>query len=300
MNIGTTTPDIIKNVENISANIYKYKCENDEIIVFYYQIENLNIDNFIVDNNRTELFDCELNLLTHAMDYLNIIEDSETWYNGNKHSYPHNSVAINFLYFNEKENKNDIHTTTIWKKSTNIYYILDPNKSIFSKKIEDLLNLHFLNYGTFEIPEIWDKCYNCSEEDKRDCTNIAIRNSFFINEFHKKISIESILSEVLNKSSSNSNTIFNLDRKKGYKIMFDNKPNIIQHSTNKNQVEEFDNLVLSLGKHGEKFPNGKLGPPIQNNIIHIKEFIEGLDKVDSSLKILYGDKFEFIIKQRPK
>ena len=84
--------------------------------------------------------------------------------------------------------------------------------------------------------------------------------------------------------------------KKVYKIFFDNSLFKEQHSSNKENRDDFYNISKSLSIHTEKISekNRKL-VFVNPELSLLKKFVQDMDNLTKSISDLFGDKYSFQI-----
>lgn len=299
---GTITPELLVDEEipdhsypNVKKKIYNETINTPHVL--HFALNNPLFENQI-DNSRDTLYDEESFLLETMLEYLKNIDDSSTWYN-TQIDYPENCIAFDFYVFDDKKNKNDIHTTAIWKHSPALYYIIDPNTNRFSINICKLLNIYFNNsfkmYGIFEIPTVAkDLAPNITEI--RDCTDLAIKLCLSINELHKKYIIDDIVTNLLFYFTTRSKSMIdnhNDNYKNAYKFMFDQQYFKEQHSSSNDIRLKFINVVqktLSIkdilpSKQKPKLKTNVTLNEFENLLLAYQHFADILNVFSDSLKI---------------
>lgn len=279
------TPDTLKNHNIITPFITEYKCYYDDKspVVIYYEL-------LLINETTVDMHTHEKILFENIFRTFQTIYSSEQWYN-NKNDYPNNVIAFDFYELDENIIK-AIHTASIWKKKDDEYIIIDPNNINFSARIINILNSHFHHYGKFNI--IYSKnpdIYKSNSKNKRDCTDLAIKNGFILNELHITYQMEELETNLINLTTNNKNNISkDTKHKDNYKI-FNETIYKEQHSTNKLKRDEFLSFIENkdLQKYYCNIGLKNLQhSSIYDTYVHLIEIEKCISTLNNNLKTNYN------------
>lgn len=216
-----------------------YKNEDDDIFYTFYQNKigetkklskefpiafriGINTEKLQKDNNIIQ------KIYDEFIYYMHNIESLNNYYENNNFSYfPNNVIMIETLVC--KENKIETHVVAVLKYNDNDFYVYDPTQSSFGKnmtknfnelcKISNSSNIFkLIEYNEFyKIPQYdknktYETGYSTYDENYpkyRDCIDIAVKISFYLNELQKQnickelFSNSKIISELSNNKKLN-------------------------------------------------------------------------------------------------
>lgn len=279
MSITPTT----KKVQNIITNNIsktKYQHNIDTPIVYHYEITMTSLSHPSINT----LDSIEQEIINYVMQDFLQLDDTLLYYTKNIFTYPNNCIAIDFI---ERHQNPKTHTVIIWKKEPTRFYVFDPNNTDFSKEFIDALNIFYSGAYIFEGITLSEKKLYESEKNSikqycgydddpvpRDCTDLAIKIGFEINELQlAKIQIDDIKIKLVNKLTNNKNEIKKDTNHKCNYSIFDKSIFREQHSSNNdirlyfNQcvVPEFSNVFKNIKLKDTKLPISKLKEKIEDN-----------------------------------
>lgn len=162
--------------------------------------------------NENELHPLEQHQLKEAIQKLNKRPSAEAWLKSSKGEYPDNAVVVDFFVRDKdgkiKEYENtkqpETHSTVLWKKKDGEIVLIDPSNTKFSERISKGITTYNLADGkTVSSPTSMELnggvLYTPNTKSEtikaRDCTDIAVKLSFAINEAQKEnVALDDILS----------------------------------------------------------------------------------------------------------